>query len=226
MKDKKRIGILSRLFLRFRGDSGKDLSRGPLSDRIRSEAIRILSEGSMSTRDGIILEVGVGEGLLAEVLLRKGTFGRVVGIDNSWERLVETRVRISDLGSRFLAVTALGGLLPFKRGSFGRMVCLNTLHNQQSWEGVRGIMDSACSLIGTGGLIVFDIRNAHDPLINLGYRFSKIIDPSTKVLPVKAYTIGRVRGLLRALGFKIARKKRIYYPFWPIPSAYVIEAKR
>jgi ubiquinone/menaquinone biosynthesis C-methylase UbiE len=226
MEDNRKSGILSRLFLRLRGDSGKDLSRGPLSDRIRDEAIRFLSEEDVSSPDGAVLEVGVGEGLVAEVLLRRGIFKRVVGIDSSFERLVETRRRMGDLGSRFIAAAAIGGLLPFRSGAFGRVICLNTLHNQHSWEDVRQIMNSACSLIGEGGAIVFDMRNARDPLISLGYRFSKIIDPSTKVLPVRAYTIGRVRRLLSELGLEIVRKRGIFYPLWPIPSAYVIEARR
>jgi 16S rRNA U516 pseudouridylate synthase RsuA-like enzyme len=58
------------------------------------------------------------------------------------------------------------------------------------------------------------------------YRFSRIIDPSTRRLEIHAYPYRRVKRMLKEHGFHIRRRIRVYYPFWFIPSAYVIEAAR
>jgi hypothetical protein len=61
-------------------------------------------------------------------------------------------------------------------------------------------------------------------LISTAYLFSTVIDPTTKRLPVNAYSISKVKRRLSELGFEIAKRAPVRYRFWPIPSAYVIEA--
>jgi ubiquinone/menaquinone biosynthesis C-methylase UbiE len=213
--------IIARAFYRARGDTGPDPSRGPLSDRVRDAALGLSTQG----RDPWCLEVGVGEGLLAEGLIARGTARGIIGMDVSRNNLAAARKRAGTSGP-LLVVCARGDRPPFAPGSVGRVVCINTLHNQSSWEEVAAIVRAMCYLVAAGGSLVIDIRNARDPLISLAYRFSTMIDPSTKRLPVRAYRFGRVRRLLSENGFRVARKVRVRYPFWPIPSAYVIEAKR
>jgi hypothetical protein len=121
---------------------------------------------------------------------------------------------------------ARGDALPFKGEVFDRVICINTLHNQSSWAGVEEIVAGAGKLIRRGGSLIIDIRNGCDPLIGSAYRYSMLLDPSTRRLPVRAYRHGRLRELLARHGFRITGKIRIYYPFWFLPSAYVIEARR
>ncbi len=214
-------GIIARLFLKARGGSGPDLSRGPLSDRIRKTALSLLSDG----HDSSCLEVGVGEGLLAESVVSWGKTAQMIGLDMSRANLRAAQKRIGGTRS-FLAVCARGDLPPFKGGVFSRVICINTLHNQPSWEEAAAVIRAMCALADRGGSILFDIRNGRDPLICWAYRFSTVIDPSTKRLPVRAYSFRRVEELLKSSGFRVNRKVAVCYPFWPIPSAYVIEAVR
>lgn len=220
MKNGKRF--IYSLFLRLRGDVGMDLSRGRLSDRIREVAI-----GLIGVRPGkTILEVGVGEGLLSCELIDRGFAEKVVGVDVSRGKLKEARGRFVGRDSVFVPIISLGDMLPIAQVSFERVICINTLHNQPSWEEVKPIVRAMCDVVGSNGSIVFDIRNGRDPLISTIYKFAPTLDPSTKSLPVRAYPLSRVKRLLRGYGFKIEKSVRVRYPFWFLPSAYVIEAKK
>jgi ubiquinone/menaquinone biosynthesis C-methylase UbiE len=169
--------------------------------------------------------VGVGEGLLAESMVSWGDTLRMIGLDMSHAHLKEAIKKLR--GSRsFFAVCARGDLPPFKGGAFSRVVCINTLPNQPSWEEAAAVIQAMCVLVDRGGGLLFDLRNGRDPLICWADRFSTVSDPSTKRLPVRAYSFTRVEELLKSSGFRVKRKVAVCYPFWPIPSAYVIEAAR
>ena len=164
--------------------------------------------------------------MLAHEVLKRGFVERVFGIDMMMGKLSDSRRRLVGMDSAFVPIISLGDTLPFARASFNTVICINTLHNQPSWAEVRPMVGAMCDVAGPHGSIIFDIRNARDPLISLAYRFAKTIDPSTKRLPVKAYPLFWVKELLEVYGFRIERKIRVRYPFWFVPSAYVIEAKR
>lgn len=208
---------------------GEEISRGPLSDRVRDTAYRIVSDRLTD----ILLEVGVGEGLLAEAIIRGGAAKEVIGVDFSKSQLKAAGKRVVGdetegggvaRGSGLLAVMARGDALPFKKEAFDLAVSINTLHNQPSWDEASVLLRELCGAVHPGGGVVFDIRNGCDPLISTAYLFSTVIDPTTKRLPVNAYSISRVRKRLSELGFAIAKKAPVRYRFWPIPSAFVIEA--
>ncbi len=213
--------LIARIFVAARGNGGSDLSRGPLSDRIRDAAVAVLLEAG----GGPVLEVGVGEGLLAREAVVRGGMKRLVGMDILCENLRRARERVRRPDA-FAVICARGDRIPFKASSFLRVVCINTLHNQATWSQVETIVSAGAALVGEGGSLILDIRNAWDPLIGSAYRYSTVFDPSTKRLPVRAYRLGRMRRLLERYGFRIVRKVGIYYPFWFLPSAFVIEARR
>ncbi|MBN2225022.1 MAG: class I SAM-dependent methyltransferase [Deltaproteobacteria bacterium] len=214
-------GLIAHMFMKARGGAGSDLSRGPLSDRIRDAAVVILSE----RRGGWVLEVGVGEGLLAREAVRGGITERFIGMDIDRDNLRRAQEKVGSHGA-FFGMCGRGDVLPFVRSAFSRVICINTLHNQPSWSELESIVSAAGALVKEGGSLIFDIRNAWDPLISCAYRYSTVFDPSTKRLPVRAYRFGRVRRLLGQHGFRVVRKVGIYYPFWCFPSAFVIEARR
>ena len=209
------------MFVFFRGDTGADISRGPLSDRIRHCAANLISHKLVDT----ILEVGVGEGLLAEAMIKGGSVKKIIGIDISKSQLIAAEKRIGS-GGAFDTVMAKGDILPFRSKTFDCVVTINTLHNQTSWVEVSTLLGAICGVVCTGGSVVFDIRNKRDPLISTAYRFSTIIDPTTKRLPVNAYYISQIKKRLSEMGFEIVKKVPVRYRFWPIPSAFVIEATK
>jgi ubiquinone/menaquinone biosynthesis C-methylase UbiE len=215
-----------KLFITLRGDTGEELSRGPLSDRIRETAVELLSLRGEYDKTEPLLEIGVGEGILAEMLVTRRAATKVYGIDTKGDYLFRARARLKKFPDAFIPIMALGTAPPFGDGSFRRIVCINTLHNQPSCDEVSSILSKASALLSAEGTVVFDIRNAHDPLISIAYRWSTLFDPTTKVLPVRAYSKGMVKKELRRLGLRILMKRGIRYPFWPIPSAYVMVAKR
>ena len=212
---------INRLFIRLRGDTGADLSRGPLSDLVRNSAVTALFEYTGQT----CLEVGVGEGLLADTVKERGNFRRFIGVDISTQNLILANKRLSD--NRFYyGVCALAHRLPFKPGAIERVVCVNTLYNQNTWKEVRAIIIELGMLTNGDGSFLFDIRNARDPLITTIYRVSRIIDPSTRRLEIHAYPYRRVKKMLEENGYVVTRRIPVYYPFWIFPSAFVIEAQR
>jgi len=217
----KLLSHINRLFIMLRGDTGIELSRGPLSDLVRNTAVAALMEYTGES----CLEVGVGEGLLADAVKERGTFRRFFGVDISTQNLFLARKRLFD--NRFyFGVCAMAHRLPFKQGGIERVVCINTLYNQHTWEEVWAIINELGLLTSDGGSFLFDIRNAWDPLITTIYRVSRIIDPSTRRLQIHAYPYRRVKKMLKKNGFIVKRRIPIYYPIWFIPSAYVIEAAR
>jgi len=218
---RKLLSRINRLFLKLRGDSGPDLSRGPLSDLVRDAAVKALVEYT----DDFCLEVGVGEGLLALAMKERGIFRRFVGVDISTWNLFRARKRLAD-DRYYHGVCAMAHRLPIRPGAIERVVCVNTLYNQRSWEEVRAIILELGQVTQNGGSFLFDIRNGRDPLITSVYRLSRIIDPSTRRLEIHAYPYRRVKRMLEEHGFYVQRRIRVHYPFWFIPSAYVIEAAR
>jgi ubiquinone/menaquinone biosynthesis C-methylase UbiE len=213
--------LLWRIFTAARGSTGSDLSRGALSDRIRDAAVALLLEAP----GGPILEVGVGEGLLAREVVVRGATKKFVGMDILRDNLKRARERI-DSAQGFAVICARGDYPPFRASSFLRVVCINTLHNQASWSQVEAMVSAAGALVKEGGSLILDIRNACDPLISSAYRYSTLFDPSTKRLPVRSYRPGHIKRLLEGRGFLIVRMVGIYYRFWFLPSAFVIEARR
>ena len=221
--------LFPKMFVILRGGAGKDISSGPLSDRVRHCAVKLITDKSVDT----LLEVGVGEGLLAEAIIRGGSVKKIVGIDILKSQLIAARKKISGggvfegdrvRGGSFDTVMALGDTLPFRGETFDSVITINTLHNQPSWDEVSTLLGVVCSVVRPGGGVIFDIRNKRDPLISLAYRFSTVIDPTTKRLPVNAYSISKIRKRLAEMGFEIVKKVPVRYRFWPIPSAFVIEA--
>jgi ubiquinone/menaquinone biosynthesis C-methylase UbiE len=217
----KLLDLVNRLFLRLRGYSGPDLSRGPLSDLVRDAGVSMLLEHTGES----CLEVGVGEGLLAEAVRDRGAFRRFIGVDISTGNLFLSKNRFA--GDRFFAgVCASAHCLPLRPEGIERVVCVNTLYNQRTWDEVREIILELGRVTSVGGSFLFDIRNARDPLITTIYRTSRIIDPSTRKLEIHAYSYRRVKRMMEENGFSVRRRRAVYYPFWFIPSAYVIEAER
>jgi len=217
----KLLYYINRLFLRLRGYSGPDLSRGPLSDLVRDTAVSALLEYTGES----CLEVGVGEGLLAEAVRDRKAFRRFYGVDISTWNLYLSKNRFAE-DLFFAGVCALAHRLPFRSGNVERVVCINTLYNQRTWEEVRAIILELGRVTSENGSFLFDIRNARDPLITTIYRLSRIIDPSTRKLEIHAYPYRRVRKMLEENGYCVRRRRAVYYPFWFIPSAYVIEAQK
>jgi SAM-dependent methyltransferase len=155
----------------------------------------------------------------------RGVVERFIGMDIDRGNLARARDRVKR-PEVFTGICARGDVLPFMRSSFLRVVCINTLHNQPSWPEVESIVAAAGALVRDGGSLILDIRNAGDPLISAAYRYSTLFDPSTKRLPVHAYRSGRIGRLLSRHGFRVVEKVGVYYPFWFLPSAFVIEARR
>jgi hypothetical protein len=155
----------------------------------------------------------------------QGRTRRMIGVDLSPQTLLAARRRVGDR-MPFSVVCCRGDRLPFIEGKFSLVICINTLHNQGSWAEVVRMISAGCAQVGPGGRFVFDIRNGNDPLIRTAYRFSTLFDPTTKRLPVRTYRLKKVERVLNENGFRITGRARVRYPFWVLPSAYIIEATR
>jgi SAM-dependent methyltransferase len=105
---------------------------------------------------GRLLEVGCGNGRLLAAL-PEGT----IGVDASEKMLREARRRIP--GARL--VRAAAEKLPFRRGAFERVVCINTIHTCANPAVVLGEI----SCLRPRALTV-DARNATHPLVWLRHR--------------------------------------------------------
>jgi SAM-dependent methyltransferase/uncharacterized protein YbaR (Trm112 family) len=139
-----------------------------------------------------VLDVGCGTGGLLVALARLGR--PVVGVDLALRWLVVARAALGAAGVDGLLVAADGGRLPFARGAFGAVSCVETLEHA---EDQRGLLHGGRSALGPGGVLYLVTAN----------RFTVAVEPTSGLWGV---------GLLPrrwAPGY-VARRRHTRYQFF------------
>lgn len=186
---------------------------------VRNKAVRLLRRGGAK-----VLDVGCGNGLFfAQALLDGESEVRCFGADYSRENLLEARevFRTNHLAAGPL-VRADAFHLPFQTGTFDQVFSLNVLINRPNFREVEAIIDEMIRVCAPDGSIVFDIRNAHNPLMRLKCRRHN----RKGGFQTNAYRLRQVTELLGRKGYDIVRKETVGPPGRLLALAYVIEARR
>jgi SAM-dependent methyltransferase len=130
-----------------RAAEGRLLYKPPSEDITRLAAV-----GFMKGINGLILDLGSGEGRL-ELLLDRGN---VVGLDESLTLLKYARENIKS-SVIFNAIAGNLFLMPFRQQSFAVVVCLNTLENYPPVY-VSKMLDQMLLLLKQDGRLIISYR--------------------------------------------------------------------
>ncbi|HLD29249.1 MAG TPA: class I SAM-dependent methyltransferase [bacterium] len=211
--------FLRRLFLGKGVRPG--LSEGYLPDRIRESALEVLLGA-----DGKLLEVGCGEGrFLTELLKRNGKIF-AAGVDMSPEMLGLCRdnARSSGVDKRLVLHHSRGEELPFLEGEFDYAVAVNTLYNL-SRDSAKKVIGEMARVLGHKGRLVFDFKNALNPVMRLKYFFAPFYDPvfGSGEKRLIAYRKKEIETVLSGYGLKIIDLKRKGFL---IPFFYLVVAEK
>lgn len=219
--------MLKKLYYRIhrvwsRPDERGEYSGGYWQDKVRKEALR-LCEGVR----GRILEIGCGEGLFLLQLAKANPSLELWGVDNSQERLNRAQEKAKSAGVtsvRFLCQEAPD--IRFEEGYFDAVICINVFFNMPSFVMVRDTIRQMKHVSKKTGKIIFDFRNARNPLLWCKYRLARLYDETVKDLPLRTYTRSEIKTLLRELNFSIEKERASGFPWLPLAPLIVIKAKQ
>jgi len=220
--------ILYNLFSKYRGlsrDSGgtRELSSGIISDRIRNDAIGLVKD---LFKDGRLVEVGCGEGLLLEAVNLSQDKSIFFGVDRESKMIERAMNRLAGKKSPVSLLRGIGNMLPLRNESIDMVVCVNTFYNQPSFNDVVKIIGEMARICKTGGYIVFDIRNSFNPCIYLAYRYVMLYDPTCKALPLHTHSFIKTAKVLNSFGLRIVKRKGVFSPSWLLAPAIVFGAHK
>ncbi len=175
-------------------------------------------------RSGLVLDIGCGEGYLLENILGDGRLKAVL-FDNSGRMLdIASREYFPRLKKVAFPVKGDARILPFKDGSLDFAVCVNTFYNLPSGEDVARSFREIGAVIKAGGSLFFDVRNRSNPLVKRAYQKVESYDPSIGSLPLNAYTLREIKGMLSASGFTMKSASGLILPILSLSPIIVIEA--
>ena len=192
---------------------------GPMLSKIRDKVIDFVREGEVK-----ILDIGCGNGLLfVQILLGRKSQLSCLGIDLSFENLQEAeQVFKSNHINGCQLIQGNGLALPFQPKRFDQVFCLNTLYNLPSIAKAERLIEQMTQMCAPNGSIVFDMRNAHNPLV----RLKCWLHNRKGGFQTNAYKYWKIAEMLDHKGFMVVRKLRIGPPTRWLAYAYLIEAKR
>ncbi len=196
-----------------------EYSSGVWQDKIRTAALKLCV--AAPTR---ILEVGCGEGLfLAQVSEANSKIG-LWGVDNSLDRISQAKIRLAEKNAYLSVGDATS--LSFEDKYFDVVVCVNVFFNMPSIEVVKKTLAQMKRVVRDDGRLIFDFRNSQNPLLALKYKLAPFYDPTVRSLPLKTYSLGQVREILKELGLEIVSQNYFGVSCKSWAPIILVEAKK
>ena len=192
------------------------------------EAVRIKTVELSAESRGKVLEVGCGEGLLLTRLAKTYPGLDIFGIDSNPAQIERARRKLEKNHLNNVRVCLQDAEnISFADESFDRVICVNFFYNMASEESVRRVLKSMNRVCKKGGRMIFDFRNALNPLLWLKYRFAVYYDKTTRGLPLKTYRPEHVKSILKDSGLTIKRSMFMGLPILKrLAPIIMIEAEK
>ncbi|MBC8205249.1 class I SAM-dependent methyltransferase [bacterium] len=218
--------ISNKIVTGLRGLMSRPNERGIRTSDIFRLKVREKVRNILRDAEGLIIDIGCGEGYLLENVLSDGRLKAAL-FDNCpamLQKVVEGY--FPGLQNCAYPIRGEAGLLPFRDNAFDYAVCVSTFYNLPSKDDVITAMKNIGRIVKTGGRFIFDIRNRNNPLVKRAYEKVQSYDPSIADLPLNAYTIDEASQILRSAGFKIRKSYGMYFPLKSLAPIIVIEAEK
>lgn len=205
-----------------RPQEGEEYSGGYWQDMVRRQSLA-LCQGIK----GKILEIGCGEGLFLSQLALQNPEAEIWGIDNNKDRLLqaEKRFKNKNLPNIRLSLQEAPNL-SFADEYFDIIICINVLFTMASLDLVEQTLTQMWRITKKRGRIIFDFRNALNPLLKIKYKLAPYYDDSVKNLPLNTYTLKKIESILFSLGFRIIQKKFCGFFLKSFAPIIIIEAEK
>jgi ubiquinone/menaquinone biosynthesis C-methylase UbiE len=201
-----------------KGEQG-EYSAGAWPAQIRDRVL-----GLCRKRTGNLLDLGCGEGFFISALLGEGVNITIYGLDNFEKNIIRARERLEDKRTNLLLGDA--AQTPFKDGFFDTVVCNNFFIMLNSNDIARQILREAARIIKPGGKIIFEIRNALNPLIRIKYKLARFYDETVKNHPLKTYRPQDIELWLKESGFRVTCTSSIGFPIKNLAPIVIFEAEK
>ncbi len=192
---------------------------GNITTGIRDKA------AELCVNDDLTLDIACGNGLFFAYLNQTGKNSmKFIGMDQSAELLREAKDIFRDNGVVDNAELVRGDIfkLPFKKGLFKRVTCLNTILNLPSIDKVEQLLIEMMNVCADNGKIVIDVRNKSNPYIRLKYWLHR----RRAQFPTIAYGLNDINEIFRRRGFRVIKRLPIGIPLPIAASAYVLEVEK
>jgi SAM-dependent methyltransferase len=171
-----------------------------------------LNLDSISNQKINALDIGCSGGRYTSALLKMGT--DTVGLDTAINALLYASNKIN---ATFICGSATD--LPFKKGSFDLVLCVNLLHHFTD-DINEHIFREINNVIKSGGICIFDVKNALNPVLYLSYK--KHSDYCT----YKSRTTKQMTKLIEKHGFKVIQKKGVLIPITLFAPFVIVFARK
>ncbi len=199
-------------------------SGGVWPNKIREEVVKICRN-----HQGRLLEVGCGEGLFISRLAVLNRQLEITGVDNNLNKLSQAKRKCDEQRSgRVKLIYTDATCLPLDNEHFDSVVCINVFLNLESIVTVKKIIAEISRGCKCKGKVIFDFRNALNPLLNLKYKLAPYYDATIRRdnLPLNTYHPEQIKAVLEENNFKIINKKYVGFPCNFLAPIIIVEAEK
>jgi len=169
-----------------------------------AEVVKELSSAIATCKNGLVLEVGIGSGRNAMVLLKKIKL-HIVGVDISKEMLKLAKAKMTGFGRSLSLVLGDIEHLPFSPHIFDALVCMSTMHYSPSTE---EILNGFHRILKNNGVIVYGDLTIHE---TDDKEFLERLENTVSKVHAKYHKPSEIKQLLEKSVFQVSRMKTISY---------------
>jgi len=177
--------------------------------------------------EGNILDVGCGDGLFLIQLAKQNPRARIWAVDIDKNNIRQAQERVCQEGIALINFSQQDAtVMSFAADMFDIVLCSNVFMTMGSMATVRKALVSMSRVSRKGALIVFDYRNALNPLLRLKYKLAPIYDETIKGHNLSAYYPEDISAALKEAHMIIVEKLCIGLPLLGALAPVVIVRAR
>lgn len=156
------------------------------------------------------LDIGCSGGRYTAALLNMGV--DTVGLDTANNALLYASNKIN---AKFICASDL----PFKKGSFDLVLCINLLQHFTD-DIVENILEEINDVIKPGGILISDVKNALNPVLYLSFK------KHSGYCTYNSRTTKQMTKLSEKHGFKVIKKKGVLIPITLFAPFVILFARK
>lgn len=200
-----------------RGIKTTDIFRLKVREEIRRQ---------LSGKQGLVIDIGCGEGYLLENALGDGNLKAVLFDNEDWMLKKVVNAYFPRLAGHAFPVQGDAGTLPFSEGAFDYAVCISTFLSFPGREEVERAIREIGRILRPGGSLFFDVRNRNNPLVKLLFDNVQKYDSSLGQRRLKAYSLKETSDILQTSGFRLTKSVGMFIPFKQLSPIIIVAAEK